>query len=167
MHVDLVSESQHESLIDLLCELYSYYNEASPIPRKAVRDHLLTNLLGAASPHRLVVASGEDGRVVGLAAITLVYSIVDPTADKARQCQLKELYVRSSERGRGTGRALMAWVAGHAADHGCCRIDWPVQASNARGISFYESIGAERVVDRLSYRLSQPSANSPSLKEKP
>lgn len=156
MRVELASEPQHESLVDLLCELHSYYNEGAVACRETVREHLLENLLGGQSPHRLVVACTDDGGVVGLAAIALVYSLVEPSADKRRHCQLKELYVRSSERCQGAGRALMAWVARYAVDHGCCRIDWPVQASNARGISFYESLGAERVAERVSYRLSEP-----------
>lgn len=69
---------------------------------------------------------------------------------------LKELYVRSSDRSAGVGRALMAWVARHAVAHGCCRIDWPVKATNARGIAFYERLGAEPLAERLSYRLAEP-----------
>lgn len=157
MRVELVSENLHGSLIDLLCELHTYYNEGSVVSRELVREHLLENLLAAGSPHRLVVASGNDGVVVGLAAISLVYSLVEPSADKRRHCQLKELYVRSPARSQGAGRALMAWVARYALENGCCRIDWPVKATNAKGIAFYEDLGAERVVDRLSYRLSEPS----------
>jgi len=113
-------------------------------PRAVVREHLVENLLGARSPHRLVVASEDDGRVVGLAAITFVYSLVEPAADKRCHCQLKELYVRSTDRSRGAGRALMSWVAQYAFDNGCRRIDWPVKASNSRGIAFYEALGASR-----------------------
>jgi ribosomal protein S18 acetylase RimI-like enzyme len=154
MRVDLVSEPQHESLIDLLRELHSYYHEDSTVSRELVREHLLENLLATASPHRLVVASSDDGNVIGLAAISLVYSLVEPAIDTRKHCQLKELYVRSSARGQGAGKALMCWVARYAFDQGCRRIDWPVKASNSRGIAFYESLGAERVADRLSYRLS-------------
>ena len=155
MHVDLVSQPQHESLIDLLCELHAYYNKGSVASREVVREHLLENLLSAGSPHRLAVAWTDDG-VIGLAAISLVYSLVDPTVDKRKQCQLKELYVRTSARSRGVGRALMAWVARFAFENGCCRIDWPVNAANARGLSFYRGLGAEPVVERLSYRLAEP-----------
>lgn len=157
MRVDLVSEPQYESLIDLLCELHSYYHPASTVSRALVREHLLENLVGAGSPHRLVVASSDDGSVIGLAAISLVYSLVEPAIDTRKHCQLKELYVRFSARGQGAGQALMRWVARYAFDQGCRRIDWPVKASNSRGIAFYESLGAERVVDRLSYRLSEPA----------
>ncbi len=156
MRVELVSESQHESLIDLLCELHTYYNEGSVVPRALVAEHLIENLLAGTSPHRLVVAS-SSGEVVGLAAITLVYSLVEFAADQRKHCQLKELYVRSSHRSQGVGKALMTWVARHALENGCHRMDWPVKASNAKGISFYESLGAGRVNERLSYRLSDPN----------
>lgn len=157
MRVELVSETQHESLIDLLCELHAFYNEGFVVPREVVGEHLFENLLALESPHRLVVASGDDGAVLGLAAITLVYSLVDFAADKRKHCQLKELYVSSSQRSKGIGRALMARVARYAFENGCRRMDWPVKASNAGGIAFYEGLGAERVVEKLSYRLSEPN----------
>ena len=153
MHVAPVTPPQPDSLVDLLRELHAYYNDGAEVSRDIVREHLLQNLLGPQSPHILVVAS-EGDTVLGLAAITMVYSLVEPSADLRKHCQLKELYVRSTQRSQGAGRALMAWVARHALDAGCCRIDWPVKASNARGIAFYEKLGAERVVERLSYRLS-------------
>ena len=155
MHVDLVSEAQHDSLVELLCELHAYYNDGAVIAPRLVHEHLVGNLRGPGSTHRLVVASDDAGRVLGLAAITLVYSLVEAAPDKRRHCQLKELYVRSSSRGRGVGQALMAWVARYAWQQGCRRVDWPVKASNARGIAFYEGLGAERVVERLSYRLNE------------
>lgn len=154
MRIELASEAQHNSLIDLLCELHAYYNEGSVVSREVVREHLLENLLGDKSPHRLVVASTEDESVVGLAAITLVYSLVDFADDQRKHCQLKELYVRSSARNHGVGKALMKWIARYAYERGCRRIDWPVRSWNTRGISFYEDLGAERVVDRISYRIS-------------
>ena len=155
MRVGRVTPAQHESLIDLLCELHGYYNAGAVVSRDLVREHLVDNLLGAASPHRLIVASTDDNGVVGLAAITLVYSLIDPAISTRKHCQLKELYVRSSARSQGAGHALMAWVARHALDQGCCRIDWPVKASNTSGMAFYERLGAEQVVDRLSYRLAE------------
>ena len=157
MRVELVSQPQYESLVDLLRELHTYYNEGSSVPREVVRSYLVEHLLAADSPLRLVVASQDDGQVLGFAAITLTYSLVDLTPETGRHCWLKELYVRSSARSLGIGRALMSWVARHAVENGCRRIDWPVKASNARGLSFYEGLGATKVVDRLSYRLSEPS----------
>jgi GNAT superfamily N-acetyltransferase len=157
MQVALVSPPQHESLVDLLCELHTYYNEGSCVPREMVRSHLMENLLGPDSPLRLVVAFDDAGQVLGFAAITLTYSLVEPAPEQRRHCQLKELYVRSAARSLGAGKAIMSWVARYATDHGCGRIDWPVKATNARGIAFYKGLGAQQVVERLSFRLSGPS----------
>lgn len=157
MQVDLVSPPQHASLVELLCELNAYYNEGSAVPQEMVHRHLVDNLLGPESPLRLVVACEKGGQVVGFAAISLTYSLVDPTPEQRRHCQLKELYVRSSERSRGVGKAIMSWVAHHAVANGCGRMDWPVKATHARGISFYQALGAQQLVERLSFRLSEPS----------
>jgi hypothetical protein len=54
----------------------------------------------------------------------------------------------------------MAWVAGYAVKNGCHRIDWPVKTSNAKGIRFYESLGAVQLVERLSFRLTEPAVRA-------
>ena len=156
MQIARVTPEQHESLIDLLCELHAHYNFGEAVPREVVRTHLKERLLAADSPLWLVVAKGADRRVVGVVALELVYSIVEPS-ESSRQCQVKELFVASSSRRSGVGRHLMQWAASFAAEHGCCRIDWPVKASNVEGRRFYEELGAAMVVDRLSYRLEGES----------
>jgi GNAT superfamily N-acetyltransferase len=157
MRIALVTKEQQEPLVDLLCEVNAYYNPQAPAPRDVVRDHAVRNLLSPSSPHRLVVATDAEGQVVGLAAITLMYSLVEPEPERRAHCHLKELYVRSSSRGRGVGRALMVWVAEYALKHGCHRIDWPVKAGNTKGIRFYTGLGATQVEDRLSFRLTGPA----------
>ncbi|MDR7150904.1 GNAT superfamily N-acetyltransferase [Hydrogenophaga palleronii] len=142
-------------MIDLLADIHAYYTEGAAISREVIREHLVENLLSPSSPHQLVVCSLDHGIVIGFAAITMVYSLVDFAPEKRKHCQLKELYVRSSMRSKGAGRSLMSWVARHAAENGCHRIDWPVKASNAKGIAFYKGVGAEQVVERLSFRLSE------------
>lgn len=153
MRVELASQPHHESLVELLCELHAYYNDGAAVAPEVVRSYLIEQLLAVDSPLRLVVACEERGHVIGFAAISLTYSLVEPSPEKRRQCWLKELYVRSSKRTLGVGKTLMSWVARYAVENGCSRIDWPVKASNTRGIAFYESLGATRVVERHNYRL--------------
>lgn len=145
------------ALVDLLCELNAYYADAgvATAPREAVHAHLRDHLLAPGSPVRLVVASDAAGNALGLAAIVLLPSLVDPGPEHRLQCLVKELFVSAHARGQGIGRLLMAWVAQHAADEGCGRMDWNVRDSNHAGIAFYESLGAVRVADRLSYRLTR------------
>jgi GNAT superfamily N-acetyltransferase len=157
IRVELVSPPLYESLVDLLCELHSYYNKGSSVVPDLVRSYLVEDLLTAASGLHLVVAHDEAQCVLGFAAISLTYSLVEPAPERRRHCWLKELYVRDSRRSNRVGEALMTWVARHAVENGCCRIDWPVKASNSKGIAFYERLGAKLVEDRLSYRLDEPS----------
>ncbi|MEO7577760.1 MAG: GNAT family N-acetyltransferase [Massilia sp.] len=157
LRISPVAEGQYESLVDLLCELHAYYNEASPVTRDEVRTHLTQNLLGAGSPLLLVVADDEELGVVGFAAIALMHSLVDPRPAQRRQCHMKELYVRASQRGHGIGRALMTWIARYAEDQQCCRIDFHVQAANQAGIAFYTALGAAVVAKRSSYRIARPA----------
>jgi GNAT superfamily N-acetyltransferase len=81
----------------------------------------------------LVGAAREDGEVLGFAAISLTYSLVEPTPEK-RPALLAQGALRADvEQNLGVGRALMAWVRRYAIDNGCARIDWPVKATNDRG----------------------------------
>ena len=66
---------------------------------------------------------------------------------------LKELYVRQARQGRGIGKALMAWVARHAIERGCSRVDWHVSSTNKPALGFYRSLNAQHVAGRLNYRL--------------
>ncbi|MFL6680974.1 MAG: GNAT family N-acetyltransferase, partial [Burkholderiaceae bacterium] len=51
------------------------------------------------------------------------------------------------------GKALMAWLARHAVERGCARMDWHVSATNKPALSFYRSLNAQHVAGRLNYRL--------------
>ena len=154
MRIGLISVEQLEPLVHLLKEINAYYHPQSPALEADVREHAAKHLLSGSSPHRLIVATSSGGQILGLAAVTLMYSLVEPEPERRRQCHLKELFVTSAHRRCGVGRALMAWVAEHAVENGCHRIDWPVQAANAKGIDFYKSLGAVQLAERLSYRLT-------------
>jgi GNAT superfamily N-acetyltransferase len=111
-------------------------------------------LLSDKAPTKLIVAAKEN-EVFGLAAISILYSIVEPAPDACKQLAMKELFVRSSAREQGIGGLLMEWIAKYAERNNCSRMDWNVRSTNQRGISFYMSCGAELVQDRMSYRLDR------------
>lgn len=152
MEVHHLTETYHESMVDTLRELHAYYNGREP-DGEATRNHLLNNLLDPAEALQLLVAIDPKGNIAGFAAISYVYSLVEPFPENNRQCAMKELFVRSSYRGQSVGHLLMEAVAREAIANNCARIDWPVKAANVRGIAFYERLGAALVEDRLSYRL--------------
>ena len=153
MHIDFVAPHQHEALTDLMHEMGVFYSEEAPASREDVRSNLFDNLLAPGSPLRLVVASDDAGTVVGFAAIALFHSLVDPVPQRRGQLLLKELYVLQARRRQGIGKAVMAWVARHALEHGCARVEWYVSASNKPALAFYRSLSALHVAGRLSFRL--------------
>jgi GNAT superfamily N-acetyltransferase len=83
------------------------------------------------------VAEDDDGKLVG-------YAVYSPTyfTFTGEWIYLDDLYVRPSARSNGTGRALLAAVAEHAAERGAFGIQWTVLDWNAPAIRFYERIGA-------------------------
>lgn len=154
MKIAFLSQDQHGSMIDLLCELHTYYNDTDA-DRDLVATHFQKNLLADNAGMRLVTTSDMQGNVMGFAAIIVMHSLVEPHPDNCRQCLMKELFVSAQYRGQGLGRSLMVWIAKYAQTQGCGRLDWNVKADNEAGIAFYEGIGARFVSDRLNLRLSK------------
>ena len=55
---------------------------------------------------------------------------------------LEDLYVKAELRGRGFGKALLAYLARQAVEQDCGRFEWAVLDWNEPSIKFYESLGA-------------------------
>ncbi len=66
---------------------------------------------------------------------------------------LEDLYVRPEARGRGYGKALLAWLARRAVADGCWRMHWQVLDWNQPAIGFYERLGAVVTGEWLDCRL--------------
>ncbi|HYP54065.1 MAG TPA: GNAT family N-acetyltransferase [Pyrinomonadaceae bacterium] len=70
-----------------------------------------------------------------------------------RGLYLEDLYVRPEERGRGTGRALLARLARVASERGCRRVEWAVLDWNEPAVGFYKKLGARPMDDWTVFRL--------------
>lgn len=101
-------------------------------------------------PEARVLIAEQDGEAVGFALSFFTYS----TFLARRGVWLEDLYVRSTFRGRGHGRALLAHLAAECRERGYGRLEWSVLKWNAPSIAFYESLGAERMEEWVTYRLS-------------
>ena len=67
---------------------------------------------------------------------------------------LEDLFVEPSERGKGYGKALLTHLAQIAVERGCGRLEWSCLDWNQPSIDFYLSMGAERMDDWTTYRLT-------------
>lgn len=105
MHISFYCSEHLEGVADLLHEMSVHYNGSNASSRDAVRTNLVSNILAPTSGVTLVLAI-ENDKVIGLAAISLLY----PAPKETAQLFMKELYVSSGHRGQGTGTALMRWM---------------------------------------------------------
>ena len=112
----------------------------------------------------LYVATLEN-RCVGYALYFYTYSsfLARPTL------YLEDIFVGDEFRGRGIGHALFMACVGEALKQQCGRMEWAVLTWNLNAIRFYETLGATRLDDWYTYRLTSeaisrlyPSKSSPA-----
>jgi GNAT superfamily N-acetyltransferase len=68
---------------------------------------------------------------------------------------LDDLFVSSAFRGKGIGKAFMAYLAEVAIRHRCGRLEWMVLDWNETAIDFYERLGARFLPDWRICRLEE------------
>jgi GNAT superfamily N-acetyltransferase len=95
----------------------------------------------------------HDGGIAGFALWFLNFS--------TWQCQhglhLEDLYVRPELRGYGYGRQLLAELAALCVQRGYGRLEWVVLDWNEPAIGFYRALGAVRMDDWATFRLTGPA----------
>lgn len=92
----------------------------------------------------------EDGQVVAMAIWFYSYS----TWQGKHGLNLEDLYVRQSARGKGHGKALLAYLAQKCLDQGLGRFQWSVLDWNTPAIEFYLNHGAVAMDEWTVYRVS-------------
>ncbi|MDO4502640.1 MAG: GNAT family N-acetyltransferase [Coriobacteriia bacterium] len=70
---------------------------------------------------------------------------------------LEDLFVLPEHRGHGHGKALLRALAQTALERGCGRLEWACLNWNQPSIDFYLSLGAERMTEWNTYRLTGPT----------
>jgi GNAT superfamily N-acetyltransferase len=68
---------------------------------------------------------------------------------------LEDLFVLPAMRGRGIGRQLLVELARRAGARDCGRMEWSVLDWNEPAIRFYESLGARRLEEWRTFRLTR------------
>ena len=68
---------------------------------------------------------------------------------------LEDIYVKPEHRGKGYGKAMLAYVAKLAVERNCGRLEWTVLDWNAPSIAFYKSLGAKPLEEWTIYRLDK------------
>jgi len=116
-------------------------------------NRLREHLFGALPRCGALVAEEAPGTPVGFALFFATYSTF-----RTRAClHLEDLFVLQEHRGHGHGQALLAAVAQEAVRLQCPRLDWNVLDWNQPAIDFYESLGARRMREWQTCRLTGPA----------
>ncbi len=111
--------------------------EFERLPVAVTEAALLRDGFGESPKFRALVAEW-DGQPAGYALFFGYYSTFEGRAGLF----LEDLYVRDQFRGKGIGKALLAWVASVARQENCFGVRWQVLDWNTPAIDFYKSLGA-------------------------
>ena len=135
-------------ILELIRALATY--ERAPNDVTATEDGLSKVLFGE-KPAAEVLLAFEDETAVGFAVFFHNFS----TWLGRPGLYLEDLFVRSEDRGKGYGRALLIHLAKIARDRGCGRMEWAVLDWNDPAIQFYHKLGAKPMDEWTVFRLTR------------
>lgn len=121
-------------LIGLLGILFAIEQDFTPDVEKQRRG--LSSLLASPFGHA-AIARDAEGRAIGLATAQLVIS----TAEGAPSAWIEDVVIDAEWRGKGLGRALLAYVLQWARSQGATRAQLLADLDNAPALEFYEHLG--------------------------
>lgn len=135
-------------ILELIRDLATY--ERAPNEVTATEQGLADVLFGE-KPASEVLLVFEKDRAVGFAVFFHNFS----TWLGRPGLYLEDLFVRSEDRGKGYGHALLIELAKIARDRGCGRMEWAVLDWNEPAISFYRKLGAKPMDEWTVFRLTR------------
>jgi GNAT superfamily N-acetyltransferase len=142
-----------ELLLGFVRELATF--ERAPGEVAATSEDLRRALEGPAPATHALLAE-HAGRPVGAAIYYLTFS----TWTGRQGIHLEDLFVEPGARRLGVGRALLEALASECRANGYARLEWDVLDWNVDALSFYESFGAQRMAEWVSYRLAGASLDA-------
>ncbi|ELD89148.1 GNAT family N-acetyltransferase [Escherichia coli] len=90
-----------------------------------MKDYLCKKLFNRLSG-TLVIRARCGNNITGLACCNILY----PSPRYSGQLHIKELYVSQCDRNKGTGKAIMRFIARLALEQECLSLSWNAEKSN-------------------------------------
>jgi len=142
--IERATASDADAIVRLVHELAESSGGTADVHAAYVRSWLAfpgrTVLLAAAAdgaPGSAAVDSTATGERIGL----LAFSLNPNLYHAADGCLIEDLYVRPAWRGKGVGRALVAWVMDQAARQGWAEVSVSTGRENGPALSLYRGLG--------------------------
>lgn len=93
-----------------------------------------------ADPRNELIVADEDGAVVGTCQLTFTPSL---SRRGTERMTIEAVRVRGDLRGRGVGRAMMAWSLARARERGCGLVQLTTDKRRTDAHRFYAALGFE------------------------
>jgi GNAT superfamily N-acetyltransferase len=145
VEVRLAGPADRPALVDLVAALVGHY--ALPGTPAEIESGIDRHLLGEGGCRAAIAF--VDGAPAGLATFAVLFPGFGPVGHG----ELRHLFVPDEARGRGVGRALLAFLARQVRAEGGTRIDWTTGAQNVGALAFYDRLGVGRLDWKVHYRL--------------
>lgn len=134
------------TIFNFIMELAIY--EKAPNEVKTTVEEIENSLFSPNTIAKALICE-EDGLAIGFAVYFYNYS----TWLGKKGIYLEDLYVSKSKRKRGSGKALLKFLAQKALEENCGRFEWSCLDWNTPSREFYESFGAIAKTEWIGYRL--------------
>ncbi|HFF8810612.1 TPA: GNAT family N-acetyltransferase [Klebsiella pneumoniae] len=148
MEIAICDANDIPELATLFVEMESYYFGEGNVNYGEMQSYLAEKVFSTYSGVTIIGAR-KEGLLLGFATFSLLF----PAPNCSGQAFMKELFTSKTARGKGTGKALIQFIAAFALEHGCSRLDWTAEKSNPRAGDFYLSLGASLIEEKQYFRL--------------
>ena len=137
-------------LLELFAELAEYEHLEHEL--RATESGLGAALFGERPAAEALIAE-RGGEALGYALFYATFSSFLTSTG----IWLEDLFVRSSHRGEGVGRALLCAVAARVRERGGERLEWAALDWNELALGFYRRMGARTASEWITHRLDGPA----------
>jgi GNAT superfamily N-acetyltransferase len=148
IQIRAATEADFQLIFDLILELAAYEKLTDKVAGDA--EVLRRSLFEEKAAEALLIETA-DGEAVGYAIFFTTFS----TFECRSGIWLEDVYVRPEHRRGGIGRAVMEHLAQLTQERRHVRLEWVALDWNEPAINFYESLGARRLDDWLTFRLER------------
>ena len=138
-------------ILAFIRDLATYEREPDAV--HATEADLLRDGFGETKRFDCIIAELNDANTTTAAGFALYFHNYSTWRGHAG-IHIEDLYVSLEHRGKGIGKALLTRVAAIAVAEGCTRLQWDVLEWNTPAIGFYEQMGAQRLMDWRTMRVT-------------
>lgn len=141
-----------KQILQFIRELAAFQNHLDAVTLTA--DTVFAQLESGSPPFECLIAE-QDGSAVGFAVFFKTYS----TWTGQQGLYLEDLYVSPAARSGGVGKGLFLRLAEIVKERGYGRMDWFVANWNEQASRFYQTLGAQPLIEWTPWRLDQDGLN--------